>query len=150
MIPRPLMRHPLPQWLIRLVAGALMLVALVGSLSPGLGPSNAYGIDKMVHVLGYAVLAFSLGEVRGIRWPLALTLAITMGGLTEGLQTAVPERSGSWADFFAGGLGAILGLAGRAALSHARTQARNVAETKGVLPAGGAPDPVPHDSGMQP
>jgi VanZ family protein len=145
-----LLLRPPPQWLTRLIAGALILCALVGSLLPQMGPPSEFGIDKMVHVLGYATLAFALGEVRGVRWPLALTLAMAMGGLAELLQTAVPGRDGSWPDFFASTLGAVLGVVVQAGLVQARIRARSVSPTRGNAPVGGASDPVPLDSGKHP
>ncbi|WP_413204064.1 VanZ family protein [Rhodospirillum sp. A1_3_36] len=140
---RLLLRQP-PQWLPPLIAGLLMVSALVGSLLPQMGPPGEYGIDKMVHVLGYAALAFALGEIRGLRWPWALILALVIGGGAELLQTAVPERDGSWGDFFAGGLGAALGVAVQVALTQARVQARTISA------AGGKALPLSDESGKHP
>jgi VanZ family protein len=101
---------------IRLAAAATIAAAVVGSLAPHLGPPEAYHIDKIVHLGGYAVLTFLLTLAMPPRWGLpaaalvAALSAILLGGILEIAQTVVPGRDGSWGDFAVDAVGSVVGL----------------------------------------
>lgn len=98
---------------------AVALVILVASLVPGGGGGGTLGpvgVDKLLHVVGYAVLAgTSLWALRDRR--LGATLAVVVlvtgyGGVVELLQGPVPGRAVSLLDLVADAVGAVLGVAG--------------------------------------
>ncbi len=74
-------------------------------------------LQKILHVLNYAVLAFlwvwTLERVipRVSRYLLAFAIAVGLGVMLEWCQTMVPGRFGSLADVFLNTLGVVIGLA---------------------------------------
>jgi VanZ family protein len=97
------------------VAVAITLTALAGSLLPRVPMPDAPFGDKIVHACGYAALA--------VAWRLALRRpavvigagVFAFGALIEVLQGLTPWRLFDWADMLANGTGALLGLAALAA-----------------------------------
>jgi len=95
---------------------AVALVVLVASLVPGGGGGGTLGpigVDKLLHVAGYAVLAgttlVALRE-RTLGVVLAVIVLVTgYGGVVELLQAPVPGRSVSLLDLVADAVGAVLG-----------------------------------------
>lgn len=100
-----------------LVAWAGLLIAVIYfSLHPAFGPPSDYGIDKLLHFLGYFLLA-ALPFAGFDRMGLALGLSVLMLPLGVGLeaaQDAIPGRFADPFDMAANGAGVLLGLgAGR-------------------------------------
>lgn len=93
---------------------------------------DAPDLDKLVHAVMFGGLGFlacwALGFSRALRTVvLALLLAWGMAGLVEFLQGLVPYRMPDLADFVAGALGAVAGVAAfavGAALLRRRVAAR--------------------------
>jgi VanZ family protein len=99
----------------------LILTGIPGSCLPRVKP--VVGLDKVVHLLMYAVFAFLC--LWGYRKQfitngkayhkkalfLALVISIAYGGLTELMQEYfVPLRTGDWIDFLADIIGTLLGV----------------------------------------
>jgi VanZ family protein len=106
--------------------GLVAALLLVGSLVPvplGRRPGfGRVGPDKLLHLVGYAGLAAALaGALEEEGWagagPLAVGLATGYGLVVGRLQRRVPGREDEPADQVAGALGAVLGVAVRAARS---------------------------------
>jgi VanZ family protein len=107
-----------PRW----VPIAVALAILAASLLPGSASSAAggtvgpVGVDKLLHVVGYAVLAVVV--LAALRRPsgreaLAVVVLVTgFGGAVELLQAPVPGRSVSSFDLVADAVGAVVGAAG--------------------------------------
>jgi VanZ family protein len=98
----------------------VVLVSLAVLFVPGDGvPDAPPGVDKLVHVLLFLVLAVS-GRWAGIRaGPLGAVLA-GYGAASEVVQWLTPlERSGSVADWLADAVGVALGLLAWAAGARA-------------------------------
>ena len=98
---------------------AVALIVLAASLVPGGGGGGTIGpvrVDKLLHVVGYAVLAgTSLYALRAPTRRTALVvfvLVTAFGGVVELLQAPVPGRAMSLLDLVADGVGAALGIAG--------------------------------------
>ncbi len=81
--------------LFALAAFGLAAAMLYGSLAPSLAPPGEYGLDKFLTRSRNAGIA-------------AIALAIAYGGLVEIAQGFIPERMGSWEDFAANSIGAVL------------------------------------------
>lgn len=96
--------------LFLLAAVGLAGFMLYGSLSPTLTPPGEYGADKLLHAAAYGTLAglMALGTRSRQGALIALLLAVTFGGMVEIAQGFIPERSGSWGDFVANSVGAVL------------------------------------------
>jgi len=102
-------------WLPVIVA----LLVLAASLVPGGGGGGTLGpigVDKLLHVVGYAVLAgtslYAL-RTRTRRTTLVVFVLVTaFGGVVELLQAPVPGRAISLLDLVADAVGAALGIAG--------------------------------------
>lgn len=96
------------------------LLVLAASLVPGGGGGGGtigpVGVDKLLHVVGYAVLAGT--SLYALRTPTRRTtlvvfvLVTAFGGVVELLQALVPGRAMSLLDLVADGVGAALGIAG--------------------------------------
>ena len=99
----------------------LILTGLPGSCFPRVKP--VLNIDKVVHVVMYAIFAFAC--IWGYRKQfisngkayqrkailLTIIIGIAYGGLTEIMQeTLVPTRRGDWIDFIADILGTAIGI----------------------------------------
>ncbi|WP_053949060.1 VanZ family protein [Halolamina sediminis] len=97
---------------------AVAVVVLAASLVPGGGGGGTIGpvgVDKLLHVVGYAVLAaaslFALRSRTG-RAMLAVGVVVTaFGGGVELLQGFVPGRGVSGLDLVADAVGAVAGVA---------------------------------------
>jgi VanZ family protein len=84
-------------------------LTLVVSLTPPALDTSGGHADKLVHLLGYAVLTFWWAQlVVERRWRLALAV-IAFGILVEGLQGLTPHRQPDVLDVLANGCGALLG-----------------------------------------
>ena len=114
-----LTRNSIPGILCGIVI--LILTGLPGSLFPRVKP--VVGIDKVVHLLMYAVFAFAClwgyrkqfvsngSAYRKKAIILALVISIAYGGLTEIMQEyLVPKRTGDWLDFLADSIGTGIGV----------------------------------------
>ncbi|MFW5939746.1 MAG: VanZ family protein [Halolamina sp.] len=104
-----------PRWLPVAVAA----VILAGSLVPGGGGGGAVagiGVDKLLHVAGYAVLAataLAALQARSARTIVVVVVLVTaFGGVVELLQGPVPGRRVSTLDLVADFVGAALVAAG--------------------------------------
>lgn len=79
-------------------------------------PGPDIGFTAVLHLLGYAVLAYTLGSplersTRVGRPALVAILAATgFGAGIEGLQLAIPYRTGSAIDVLLNGVGATVGV----------------------------------------
>ena len=96
--------------LFALAALGLAAFMLYGSLAPSLAPPGEYGFDKFLHAGAYGLLAGLLTLTTRTRRAgmAAIALAIAYGGLVEIAQSFIPERMGSWEDFAANSIGALL------------------------------------------
>ncbi|MDN3576886.1 VanZ family protein [Chitinimonas viridis] len=93
------------------IVGLLLGLALaVGSLMPGSPmPEVAQG-DKLMHLLGYGVLAAWWAGCFPARYGRTLLACSTYGVLIECLQAMTPYRSFDPLDMLANALGALLGV----------------------------------------
>ena len=89
-------------------AGALAAAAWTSLLPPEYLPSDLRLSDKLLHLIGYAVLG-ALAVISGLRWPFAIAVAVAFGLLLEVAQGALGYRSFEWADLLADAAGAALG-----------------------------------------
>lgn len=106
----------------RLVPVVVALAILAGSFVPGSasgaagGAVGPVGVDKLLHAVGYAVLAVAglwAAPGRDARTVLAVVVVVTgFGGVVELLQWPIPGRSVSVLDLVADAVGAVLGAAG--------------------------------------
>ncbi len=101
-------------WRVAL-ALALAGVAWTSLLPPDSLPSSLGLSDKVVHVVGYAVLGV-LAVMSGLRWPAAFVTVLGFGLVLELLQGIVGYRSAEALDLVADALGAGLGVAAAAAV----------------------------------
>ena len=84
-------------------------VTLVVSLMPPTLDDGGGHTDKLVHLIGYAVLMFWWAQlVPRRRWTLALALGL-FGVAVEGLQGLTPDRMPDVLDALANTLGVLLG-----------------------------------------
>jgi VanZ family protein len=91
-------------------AGLILLIAWA-SLNPDVRPPSNNDMDKLLHVMAYAVIAGAPFMVFGT-WHMASLVAMSvplMGVLIELGQTLVPGRSGDLLDVAADCLGALAG-----------------------------------------
>jgi VanZ family protein len=112
------------RWIPALIVTVILFVAAVVPLS-GSGSAGLLavpGIDKLLHALGYAVLAAALAAAldsprRRSTTVLAAAFAVAAGygGLLELVQLAVPTRHASALDLLADAAGAVVGVIGVAA-----------------------------------
>jgi VanZ family protein len=100
----------------RWALGARVLLALAvaatvwTSLLPPDDLPGGFGLyDKLVHGIGYAVLA-ALALASGMRWPVALASVIGLGVLLEIAQGALGYRSFEWMDVVADAVGATVAV----------------------------------------
>jgi hypothetical protein len=97
---------------------AVAVVVLAASLVPGGGGGGTIGpvgVDKLLHVVGYAALAaaslFALRS-RTLRTLLVVAVVVTVfGGVVDLLQGFVPGRAVSGLDLVADAVGAAAGVA---------------------------------------
>lgn len=128
--PSPNSRSDLSPRLARLGLGAGAIVAvLIAYLTltpvPDPGESHIFGLDKLYHIIAFAVLVFPVIATGPHRWIWLVPLAIAFGGAIELIQPHV-GRSAEWMDFLANGVGVGIGVwLGR--LVHRRLPARAVA-----------------------
>ena len=93
--------------------GAAVLVSVVVLFAPaGDVPSAPPGVDKLVHLLLFAVLAVT-GRWAGVRLGVLTVLLAGYAALSEVLQAVTPlARSGSPADLLADVVGIAIGVVG--------------------------------------
>ena len=96
-------------------AVALAAVAWTSLLPPDDLPSDLGLSDKLLHLIGYAVLG-ALAVISGLRWPVAIAVVVAFGLLLEVAQGALGYRSFEWADLLADAAGAALGAAAATAV----------------------------------
>ena len=105
-------------WLPVAVATAILAASLLpGSASGAAGGAvGPVGVDKLLHVVGYAVLAAvvlaALRRPNGREALAAVVLVTAFGGAVELLQGPIPGRSVSLLDLAADAVGAVLGALG--------------------------------------
>lgn len=75
---------------------------------PGEAGSLFAGADKVGHALSFAALAGALVMARA-PWPVIVAIAVGHAGLSEIIQSTMPTRSASLADFGADLIGVGLG-----------------------------------------
>ena len=111
MVIRPMQRFlwSLRRYADRLAVGCLLVIGAL-SLAPLPELPDAPGNDKLHHLIAYALLAFLALLPRNTRGAAlaALLAVIAYGGLIELVQPYV-NRYGEFGDFFANGVGAVLG-----------------------------------------
>lgn len=92
-------------------ATAIVAVVIAGlTLTPINAPQIIEkGSDKLYHLIAFAALTFPVGFFHPRSSGAVLVFAILFGGAIELIQPSV-GRSGTWGDFLADGIGAILGL----------------------------------------
>lgn len=112
--------RPLSEWPGRAVPALVCAVVVFGASvvnppSSGLtptGPLGLVGVDKWLHVGGYAVLASVVGYALWVRAARPLVLAVVIvsvyGAGLEGVQSLLPLRSFDLLDMLANALGACL------------------------------------------
>jgi VanZ family protein len=89
-----------------------VVLSLVVLFTPESGvPTAPPGTDKVVHLLLFALLAFT-GRRAGMRWDALLAALVAYAGLSEVLQATLPiGRDGDVWDALTDVTGAALGLA---------------------------------------
>ena len=97
-----------------LFARVLLALGIVGvtwtSLLPPEDVPPTLGLsDKVLHLLGYAVLGV-LAVLSGLRWPLALVSVVGLGFVLEIIQGLLGYRSFEWLDLAADAVGATAGV----------------------------------------
>ena len=105
-------------WLICLVAYASVGVATLLPTGEVVDLDFAFGVDKIMHAVAWAVLACAAWLVcrtwwtRVARTALAVWLVtLAYGALVEALQLAVPGRTAEWGDLAADAVGASIAVA---------------------------------------
>ena len=111
------------RWLPVAVGVAVLAASLVpGTAGAGGGAVGPVGVDKLLHVAGYAVLAVATLvalRARTARSLVAVVVVVTaFGGVVELLQGFVPGRGVSVLDLVADAVGAVLGAVGWWVLGH--------------------------------
>ncbi|AEN05911.1 VanZ family protein [Halolamina sp.] len=103
-------------WPVVLVAAVVLAFSVVPLGGTASGAVSGVGLDKLLHVIDYAALAFALGyAIRARRARVLLAVfaaAVAFGGAVELLQGPLPTRATSLADAVANAVGAALGTAG--------------------------------------
>ena len=92
------------------IAAGLLTAAWV-AVDPALAPPEEYSIDKILHILSFAVLTIGC-RLSGVQIPvtgLAGGLAV-FGAMIEGIQAFIPHREASLGDEAANVLGILVGL----------------------------------------
>ena len=93
--------------------GVMIVIVIVGSMMPAndIPVPMAHGVDKIVHAMGYAVLAGMASSVFAGRARLIVLLALLLlGGVIEIAQGALTaSRSADLLDFAANSLGVLAG-----------------------------------------
>ena len=99
-----------------------VLVSLAVLFAPASDvPSAPPGVDKVVHLLLFAVLA-ATGRWAGVGWRVLGVLLVAYAGVSELLQSLdVLNRSTSVADWLADVVGMVLGLLGWQLLTGRRS-----------------------------
>jgi VanZ family protein len=99
------------------------VILLLSSIPPSSIPSDDFpGLDKIVHVLIYAIFGLCLAR---LRWHFlrAWLLGASLAALDEAYQHFVSGRTAEFGDWLADGVGLALGLA--LATAFAAQSARN-------------------------
>lgn len=116
------------RWLPAVLVAAVVLAFSVVPLGvdTGTGAISGVGLDKLLHVVDYAALAFALAyavRARRARVLLAVfVVAVAFGGAVELLQGPLSTRMMSVADAGANAVGAALGTASWWLLDVVRAQ----------------------------
>jgi VanZ family protein len=86
-----------------------VVITLVVSLTPPVLDEGSGNTDKIVHLVGYAVLMFWWAQlVTQKRWRLAVAVVL-FGIIIEGLQGLTPDRQPDLLDALANSCGVLLG-----------------------------------------
>jgi len=101
-----------------------LIIVIVLTLTPGLGPPGRFGLDKAVHFIAFgwlSLLAALVLRERGGRWAMAVLVLSALG--TEMAQMIVATRSSMISDAVANLAGIAVGMAlGRAVARAFRPQ----------------------------
>lgn len=117
-------------WTAVLVAVSVVDPAVFGLAGggggTGAGAGGVLAVDKVAHLLGYAVLALLLARALApdsLRaWAAVVLVPTAVGALVELLQAGVPARTTSLGDGVANAVGAVLGAVVALALRRARSR----------------------------
>lgn len=98
--------------LVLAVAGAILVTSLLPAGSGGAGAAGLIGADKLLHAVGYGVLALVAFRATSpdTAWEYALVVlgVVAFGGAVELLQGQFPTRQPSLWDALANALGAVV------------------------------------------
>jgi VanZ family protein len=117
-------------WLVALrlsLLGGLYLTVVVAGLTPAAGPSTSGGFDYYLHALVFGCLTIVTFAAFPVTWMVVCIVFVTSVLLEVG-QMLVPERSASWGDVAANGVGIAIGML--AILLWRAARARDVARKK--------------------
>lgn len=116
MPPIPMHRMPAWAWAATVLIAVLLLIATLSPSVPAVAPP-VFGVDKVQHFIGFALLAMPLGYAYP-RWTWAVIGGATLfGGAIELIQPLF-GRGCEVADLVADGLGAATGALAMRALRH--------------------------------
>jgi VanZ family protein len=104
------------RWIPAVAVAAALFVAAVVPVAPG-GGGGPVGVDKLMHAVGYVVLAAALthpldGHHRSVA--LAFVAAVAYGLFLESVQAPLAYRAFDLADAVANAVGAAIGVGGKA------------------------------------
>jgi VanZ family protein len=102
------------------------VILLLSSIPPSSIPSDGFlGLDKIVHVLIYAIFGLCLAQ---LRWHFlrAWLLGASLAALDEAYQHFVSGRTAEFGDWLADGVGLALGLALAIAFAARSTRYRSL------------------------
>jgi VanZ family protein len=104
----------------------LLLVSALVLFTPASDvPAGPRGVDKVVHVLLFAVLTVS-GRWAGVRWGVLLPALVAYAAASEPLQSLpAVGRSTSLADWVADVTGVLLGYLGAVSRTRRRSASRS-------------------------
>ncbi|MBC7180468.1 MAG: VanZ family protein [Roseovarius sp.] len=93
----------------RLTLILALAIAMTTLMPSSGGTSPLLGLDKLAHLVAFALLVMPMSLRAPHLWPLIWIMALAYGGLIEIVQPYV-GRGAEWADLVADGLGAALGV----------------------------------------
>lgn len=89
----------------------VILAVVIGIITLATVPSGGpAGIDKLYHIIAFAMLAFPLPFVRPKLAIWVVLVVFAYGGTIEAIQPFL-GRQGEWTDLVADGIGAVCGVA---------------------------------------
>lgn len=128
--PRETRATPGRWWSVAFAVALLLQTWALYSPDPPSGPDLGLPLDKVVHLLAFAVVSW-LGVRAGIPAGWVVAAMVVQAGLSEWVQrSVVTTRSGDWWDFAADLAGIVIGV------TAALVQGRDRSHTRGYLPDG--------------